>query len=306
MNDLVSVIIPTYKRPENLLRAINSVIGQTYTPIEIIVVDDNGIGTLWQRQTEDLLKTLIDLKQITYIKHDINRNGSAARNTGFRYSSGKYVCFLDDDDVFFPDKITIQVGVLKSTNEEIGATYCNSIIKRKQTVTGVIKEINTNCNKDGNLCLDYLTNKCKFNTSAILFKRECIETLNGFDESFIRHQDYELMTRFFMRYKIVCTSKFPLIIYDVTQLRTFVTTAEKDYAIKLKFLSTFEDDFDLLGIKGAVSHYFWLQCMRTSILSHDWIYLKKAYSKMRKCGSLTLKDICGLIKCALLSLFRRR
>lgn len=304
MNDLVSVIIPTYKRPENLLRAINSVINQTYTPIEIIVVDDNGDGTMWQRKTEDLLKALIDSKKIIYIKHDINRNGSAARNTGFKYSSGKYVCFLDDDDVFFPDKITMQVGVLKSTNEKIGATYCNSIIKRKQNITRVIKEINTNCNKDGNLCLEYLTNKCKFNTSAILFKRECIETLNGFDESFIRHQDYELMTRFFFKYNIICTGPKPLILYDLTQVRTFISSGEKDYNIKRKFLCTFEGDFERMGIKVQVFHFFWFQCLRNSILTCNVTYAKKAYYNVIKYGQLTFNEYCILLKSILLAFLR--
>ena len=300
-NNLVSVIIPTYKRPENLVRAINSVLLQTYKPIEIIVVDDNGTGTISQKQTESLLKTFIDSKRIIYIKHDINRNGSAARNTGLKYSSGMYVCFLDDDDVFYPEKIEKQVDRLKSTDPGVGATYCNSIIRRKQNITGIIKDINTNCIKEGDLCFEYLTNQCKFNTSAILFKRDCIDKLKGFDISFTRHQDYELMTRFFFKYNIVCTSQEPLMLYDLTQVRTFVINGEKDYNIKSKFLSTFEENFERKGIKRQIFHFFWFQCLKNSIISHDYIHAKKAYDNALIYGRLTFKECYIVFKSILLS-----
>lgn len=72
-NKLVSVIIPSYSRPNNICRAIDSVLNQTYQPIEIIVVDDNGIGTDFQRQTEHVLSKYIRTNKIIYIKHDTNK-----------------------------------------------------------------------------------------------------------------------------------------------------------------------------------------------------------------------------------------
>ena len=79
-NPLVSVVIPTYKRSETLTRAIDSVLEQTYPSIEIIVVDDNGEGTEMQLETEKALENYIISGEIVYIKHEVNRNGSAARN----------------------------------------------------------------------------------------------------------------------------------------------------------------------------------------------------------------------------------
>ena len=104
-NPIVSVIITTFARPDNLIRAIKSVLNQTYKPIEIIVVDDNGKGTPSQQETEKILREYICSGAIQYITHDMNKNGSAARNTGFRASMGEYVNFLDDDDEFAPTKI---------------------------------------------------------------------------------------------------------------------------------------------------------------------------------------------------------
>ena len=61
--------------------------------------------------------------QIKYIKHEKNKNGSAARNTGVRNSFGEYIAFLDDDDIFLPNKISMQVNYLNK-HEEFGAVYC--------------------------------------------------------------------------------------------------------------------------------------------------------------------------------------
>ena len=99
MSKLVSVIIPTYSRPDFISRAIESVLNQTYKPIEIIVVDDNGRGTNNQILTEQVLTNFIRSNQIKYIVHEKNKNGSAARNTGAASSHGEYITFLDDDDV---------------------------------------------------------------------------------------------------------------------------------------------------------------------------------------------------------------
>ena len=96
---LVSVIIPTYKRSKSLNRAIDSVLSQTYPNIEIIVVDDNGKGSKYQIETEKSLENYIKTDKIKYITHDVNRNGSAARNTGFKHSMGEYINFLDDGDL---------------------------------------------------------------------------------------------------------------------------------------------------------------------------------------------------------------
>lgn len=142
---LVTVIIPTYSRPKFLPRAIESVLSQTYPEIEIIVVDDNGEGTENQKYTEELIRNYIDNKQVVYLKHDKNKNGSAARNTGFKYSHGDYIAFLDDDDQFLPTKIEKQVEKLEHSSANVGACYCNwawyNENKLKNRIKNLEKEI---------------------------------------------------------------------------------------------------------------------------------------------------------------------
>ena len=120
MSSLVTVIIPTYKGSNTILRAVDSVLNQTYKDIQIIVVDDNGKDTKEQQITQSVLQEYIDQNKILYLVHEKNINGSAARNTGLKYSDGKYICFLDDDDIFLPEKTKNQVSIFENSPEEIG------------------------------------------------------------------------------------------------------------------------------------------------------------------------------------------
>ena len=90
---LVSVIIPTHKGSENICRAVDSVLSQTYGSIEVIVVDDNGLGSEEQRKTEEAMGKYSGDSRVTYLTHKVNKNGSAARNTGLRASKGEYIAF---------------------------------------------------------------------------------------------------------------------------------------------------------------------------------------------------------------------
>ena len=104
MYDLVSVIITTYGGSKTLKRAINSILAQTYKNIEIIIVDDNDPNSLERKHTENIISNF-DACTIKYIKHSKNLNGAVARNTGINASNGKYICFLDDDYFYLPNRV---------------------------------------------------------------------------------------------------------------------------------------------------------------------------------------------------------
>ena len=126
MEPKVSVIIPTHKGSGVVQRAVDSVLRQTYKNIEIIVVDDNGRLSEEQLKTEEVLKTYINDGLIKYVPHEINKNGSAARNTGVRNSSGEYITLLDDDDEYLPDKVETQVNCFKTLSKrKINNWACN-------------------------------------------------------------------------------------------------------------------------------------------------------------------------------------
>ena len=183
MDELVSVIIPTYNGSTLVERAIKSVQCQSYSNIEIIVVDDNGYGTQEQKKTEEAVRRLQEDKRIKYIAHDVNKNGSAARNTGVKASSGQYIALLDDDDEYLPGKIEMEVEALSGLDESWGMVYCSCDKNR-----GIPK-------KSGNLLYELLVHTVVIGSNSFLVRRSIWEKVNGFDESFRRHQDFEFTAR---------------------------------------------------------------------------------------------------------------
>lgn len=119
-----SVIITTYKRPDFLLRAVKSVLAQS-VPAEVVVVDDNGLGTEDQLNTQIVLQPFLD--KITYLPLEKNGGACMARNEGVKIAAGEYIFFLDDDDEFLPDKVKIQTEFL-DTNPQFDG--CLSAFKR--------------------------------------------------------------------------------------------------------------------------------------------------------------------------------
>jgi len=108
-NDLISVIIPTYNGSKYILSTVQSALSQTYSPVEVIVVDDGS--------TEDILAVLKPvIKRIKYFRQE-NRGPAAARNYGILMSKGDYVAFLDHDDIWISDNLLDKISVLKKNLE---------------------------------------------------------------------------------------------------------------------------------------------------------------------------------------------
>ena len=116
---LVSVVIPTYNRADLIYRAVDSVRLQTYQNWEIIVVDDcsqEDIAGAVQKINDD---------RITFIRHNTNKGGSEARNTGIKQAKGEYVAFLDSDDIWLPQKLELQLKAIveADVNKESVVSY---------------------------------------------------------------------------------------------------------------------------------------------------------------------------------------
>lgn len=193
---LVSVVIPTYKNKESLKKSVDSVLDQSYQDIEIFVIDDNSPNTDSRKETEFVMAKYADNPRVHYIQHKENKNGAAARNTGINASKGDYIAFLDDDDIFFPDKIKKQVNYL-DTHLEYDATYCYAQDSDKTMIKTVPYM--------GDVSKQLLLMESNMFTPSLMFRRESLLSINGFDDSFRRHQDYELLLRFFdAGYKMGC------------------------------------------------------------------------------------------------------
>ncbi len=110
---LISVVIPFYSETTGRLNnAVTSVLGQTHTNLELIIVDDYS-----PLLAKDELLSVID-ERVRIIRHESNSNGGIARNTGIEAATGKYIAFLDYDDVWFEDKLTQQLAMFEQSELE--------------------------------------------------------------------------------------------------------------------------------------------------------------------------------------------
>lgn len=225
---LVSIIIPTYKSGETLLRAIDSVLGQTYENFEIIVVDDNNPDTPERLSTQKLMQKYCGNEKVQYVLHEKNKNGSAARNTGVRHSAGEFLCFLDDDDYFMPEKLKFQVDYMLS-HPEYDGNYCWRI-DRGEEICGTYV---------GDLTKEILTLEFSPVTSAIMITKHSYDAINGFDESYRRHQDFEFILRFFEKFSISYIPSIQIVKDDNGVNNT--PKGEKLVKLKEQFFAQFGD-----------------------------------------------------------------
>lgn len=191
----VSVIVPTYKRPHLIKKAIQNIKNQTYKNLEIIVVNDNGEENLnYKNQTLDELKEFIENKEITYIELEKNQGGAIARNVGIENSTGKYISFYDDDDEYFENKIEAQLLFFeKNRTKNIAFVKCEM-----QYMFNGLKIGNTQTKhhfEKENLLKEHLLNLHGIvGTTSFLFDAEILKEQKGFENVKIR-QEYTLILK---------------------------------------------------------------------------------------------------------------
>ena len=284
----VSVLIPTYHSDSTLTRAIDSVLKQSYPNVEVIVVDDNEPEDTFRKSTEALMADYNDDERVKYVKHDHNKNGAAARNTAFRNSVGEYITFLDDDDFYYASKIEAQVNYLEQ-HPNLGGCYC----WRHQNGVDICGMYS------GDLTFEILSMKFTPTTPCIMIKRECFETLNGFDESYRRHQDYEFLLRYFKKYEL---EPVPTVQVEIsTNGVNNAPKGQKLIELKEHFFSQFQNEIDeiyladkRMGEKIYLNHF-----VRTFKDLLRYGYPKLAFSVYRKyrrkCGHLFLPFFVRLL-----------
>lgn len=201
---LVSVIIPTYKRALYLEKAIESVLNQTYQNVEILVIDDNGLGTKDGLAVADFMQKYGQESRVRYIQHEVNRHGGAARNTGIKSALGEFVTFLDDDDTYRPDKIEKQIQYLIN-HPEYNAVYCGWDRGKPEVY-----------DLTGDLSYYLLSGDQIILTNAIMINRNDALTFGGFDERLKRHQEAVFLLRYFSTGGQIGAIPEVLVDYDMS------------------------------------------------------------------------------------------
>jgi glycosyltransferase involved in cell wall biosynthesis len=188
---LVSVVIPTYERPEYLKGAIETAYGQTYENIEIVVVDDGST----EAYTNEIVTEYPE--SVTCVRHGENKGLSAARNTGIEAANGEYIAFLDDDDRWHKDKITRQVSALNQ-HKEAGLATCLVVALTPHN------EI-VHCETDapsGDCSKSMLINNQIGSPSRVLVRQQCFDDIGVFDESLPTKQDWDFYLRLCQEWKV--------------------------------------------------------------------------------------------------------
>ncbi len=193
-NVQVSVIIPTYNRGRMLAEAIDSVLAQTFTDFQLIVVDDGSTDN-----TTDILSAYQD--EIVCIRQE-NSGVSAARNRGINSASGDFIAFLDSDDLWLPEKLFHQVRFF---NENKEALICQT--EELWIRKGVRVNPGNRHKKQSGMIFKPSLALCLVSPSAVMIKKRLFDEVGLFDESLPACEDYDLWLR------IGC--RFPIYLIDI-------------------------------------------------------------------------------------------
>lgn len=246
----VSVIIPTYNRADTLKDTIQSVLEQTYKDYEIIIIDDGSTDN-----TKNVVDFFLQIDQkIKYIFQENYGYPGYSRNKGIKIATGDFIAFLDDDDIWLKDKLSIQVPILEMNND-VGIVHGEAILFNSH---GTIRE--TKHFKSLPLRTDYTSLFMGNHVLCLtaLVRRECINKVGLFDSNLSHSQDYELWLRISRFWKILKLNEV-LAMYRVHEDNRSRQENQRLicnlHAVN-NFLTIYPETKKTIGIKNIYFRYF--------------------------------------------------
>lgn len=185
----VSVIIPTYNRGWIIKESIDSVFSQTFDAYELIVVDDGS-----DDNTSEILDSYGDKLRII---RQANQGVSAARNRGIIASAAEFIALLDSDDLWLPEKLDRQMSFFRNNPDAVICQTQEIWIRNGKRVNPCKHH-----KKLSGMIFEPSLNLCLVSPSAVMFKRELMDMVGFFDESFPACEDYDLWLRVSLAYPV--------------------------------------------------------------------------------------------------------
>lgn len=228
---LVSVVIPSYGRPEMVSGAVETVRDQTYEPIELIVVDDCSPDPI-EPQVREM--DLDGFQDVRVIRHEENQGAAAARATGIEAAAGEFIAFLDDDDRWTAEKLRKQVAALQEWGSEAGVAYTGM---RYVDEDGETKREHVPT-ESGDLTKTLLCRNVVGSYSTVLVRAAAIEEVGLPDSQFPSWQDLEWYVRLSQNWAFVAVDEPLTIIYQASDHEQisddFTTIRDESYPLFLQ------------------------------------------------------------------------
>lgn len=215
MNDkiTVSVIIPTYKRTVNYLsRAVDSVLNQTYSQIEVVVIDDSPDS---YPERKDIAHYMFDVQKknsrVIYFQNKKNIGGSLSRNRGIEACHGQYVTFLDDDDEYKPRKVEEQLRFM--LQQDCDMSFSNMILYDSEGKVVDFRNHTDIKSFDNDALLRYHLTKKITGTPTFMYKTEKLRDIGGFDDAILGQEFYLMLKTIKSGLKIRYMDDCNVIVY---------------------------------------------------------------------------------------------
>jgi glycosyltransferase involved in cell wall biosynthesis len=246
MKPLVSVCVASYNQAEFVCDTLDSIVGQTYRPIEIIIVDDcskdSSVAVIKSWLASRSSDNKVEECKIQLHEKKVNSGICSTFNIALQNAKGKYISIIGTDDIMLPEKIEHQVALLEKAASDVGLVYSDAYLIDAEgaELFGRFIQLNrphTTSTPQGSV-FDFLIEGNYIPVMSILWKKECFDVCGNFDESLI-YEDYDMLLRISLKYKFVF-SDFISVKYRLhnsnfhNRLRS-LAGLESDFAIFYKY-----------------------------------------------------------------------
>lgn len=281
----MSVVIPTFERGAPLRRALESVAMQRVAEMEVIVVDDGSADASAIRAASEGISGI----NVRVVRHDHNRGGAAARNTGVANARGRYVAFLDSDDEWLPSKISSQLEVADRQPDDCWLSYCRTVMKTSQRDTGIPEVWPSRGKNSGESVGDYLFVAGGFMPTPSFFLPRRLALTVPFNESLRRHQDYDFVLRLEKEGCRFMMVDDPLV---VVHWEDFHDT-QRGFSPQgsLAFLKNYHQFLSPRARSGFVLQQIVIRALRTGLRREGWLALLRHVRLM----DVTMRDWINIL-----------
>lgn len=257
---MVSIIIPCFNSARFVGQAIESALAQTYTNLEIVVVDDGSTDS-----SRDVIGSFDD-QRMRYVYQE-NKGLAASRNTGIRLATGHFLTFLDADDKILPDKIEIQVAAAK-VNPDVGLIYTDFCYFSENELHQSVRPERRS--QSGDMFVDLLGGSTLIVVHAPLTRRKWIDQAGGFDESLTALEDWDLWLRLSYTGCPFFYIDQPLALYRMTQ-GSMSSDQLRMSLNRVRVLEKLKDHILAPTDRGQynLDDRLWKECFQTACLAYS-------------------------------------